>query len=41
MVESFSDDLMPLRLMTRRESDLREEWRRSVHDARLTLVAVL
>jgi AcrR family transcriptional regulator len=41
MVDSFSDDLMPLRLMTRRESDLREEWRRSVHDARLRLVAVL
>jgi len=41
MVDTFSDDLMPLRLITRRESDLRAEWRLSVHDARLRLVAVL
>lgn len=41
MVDTFSDDLMPLRLITRRESDLHKEWRRSVQDARLRLVAVL
>lgn len=41
MVDTFSDDLMPLRLITRREADLHAEWRRSVQDARLRLVAVL
>lgn len=41
MVDTFSDDLMPLRLITRRENDLHEEWRRSVQDARRRLVAVL
>lgn len=41
MVDTFSDDLMPLRLITRRQTDLRQEWRRSVQDARLRLVAVL
>lgn len=41
MVETFSDDLMPLRLITRRDSELRQEWRITVHDARLRLVAVL
>ena len=41
MVDTFSDDLMPLRLITRRERDLHGEWRRSVHDARVRLVAVL
>lgn len=41
MVEAFSDDLMPLRLITARESDLHAEWRRSVRDARRRLVAVL
>jgi AcrR family transcriptional regulator len=41
MVDTFSDDLMPLRLITRRDGDLHGEWRRSVHDARLRLVAAL
>lgn len=41
MVDTFSEDLMPLRLITRRERDLRDEWRLSVHDARFRLVAVL
>jgi AcrR family transcriptional regulator len=41
MVDTFSDDLMPLRFITRHECELRGQWRRLVHDARLRLVAIL
>ncbi len=41
MVETFSRHLLPLRLITRRQSELHEEWRRSVLDARHALVGVL
>lgn len=41
MVQTFSHHLLPLRLLTRRQDELDQEWRRSVQDARRRLVAVL
>jgi len=41
MVETFSHHLLPLRLLTRRQDELDQDWRRSVQDARRRLVTVL
>lgn len=41
MVETFSQHLLPLRLMTRHHRELDEAWRWWVQDARQRLVAVL
>jgi len=41
MVETFASDLLPLRVLTRRDGELHVAWRRTVHDARNRLVAVL
>lgn len=41
MVDAFSQDLLPLRLLTRRGDKLDAEWRRSIQDARHRLVTVL
>lgn len=41
MVESFSRHLLPLRLVTQRQSELHAQWRRSVLEARRALVDVL
>lgn len=41
MVDTFSRDLLPLRVLARRDGELHAEWRRSVQDARHRLVAVL
>jgi AcrR family transcriptional regulator len=41
MIEVFSSHLMPLRLLTRRQADLQEDWRNSVLEARQRLVGVL
>lgn len=41
MVGAFSEHLLPLQLLTRRQSDLQETWRHHVSDARAGLVTVL
>lgn len=41
MVGTFSEHLLPLQLLTRRQNDLQETWRHHVRDARARLVTVL
>lgn len=41
MVEGFSRHMMPLRPLMQRQTDLRDDWRRQVLDARRRLVRVL
>lgn len=41
MVGTFSEHLLPLQLLTRRQNDLQETWRHHVRSARARLVMVL